>query len=159
SHPLQGGVNPTVGSSQDTYTYSIIYTGSGTPAVHVTIDGTSYPMSYIEKNSQGALYQYKTRVKYGTAHSFTFSTSDGHGRTVTLPDNGIPYPGPEVHPFRVTTGLSTSVALPGKKITYSAIYLSFLGKPATRAEVDIDGKKYQMTAQQGGSPKTGVNYT
>ncbi len=159
SHPLQGGVNPDVGSSQDTYTYSVIYAGtSSNPMINVNIDGTSYQMQYMATNKQGKLYQYKTRLKYGISHTYTFSTSAGQGGTVTLPDNGIPYSGPEIHRFRVTTGLSQNAALPGTTITYTAIYQSFNGLPATRAEVDIDGTKYPMTAQ-GGNPKTGVNYT
>ena len=157
SHPLQGGVNPDVGSSQDTYTYNVIYAGTNSnPVINVNIDGTTFQMSRVATNKQGVLYQYKARVKRGT-HTFFFTTTE-NGNTITLPDNGVPYSGPEVHPWRLTTSLSQNAALPGTTTTYTAIYQSFKGLPATRAEVDIDGTKYQMVAQ-GGTPKTGVTYT
>ncbi len=162
SHPLQGGVNPNVGATRDTYTYSIIYTGtSSNPVINVNIDGTVYQMSKMGTNKQGVLYQYKkSGLKAGT-HTFFFATTDSQGKTITLPDNGVPYSGPEIHPWRLTTSLSQGVALPGTTITYTAIYQSFQKPPApaTKAEVDIDGTKYAMSPVAGGSPGTGVTYT
>ena len=59
---------------------------------------------------------------------------------------------------RITASVSPNVALPGQKITYTAIFLSFDNQAPTRAEVDIDGAKYPMVLQ-GGTPKTGMTYT
>ncbi len=162
SHPLQGGVNPNLGATRDTYTYSIIYTGTNSnPVINVNIDGATFQMSKMATNKQGVLYQYKkSGLKAGT-HTFFFTTTDSQGKTVTLPDNGVPYSGPEIHPWRLTTSLSQGVALPGTSITYTAIYQSFQKPPApaTKAEVDIDGTKYAMSPVAGGSPGTGVTYT
>ena len=161
SHPLQGGVNPDVGSSQDTYTYSVIYAGTNSnPTINMNIDGTTFPMSRTATNSQGVLYQYKTRVKTTVVHTFFFTTTE-NGNTITLPDNGIPYSGPQVYPWRLTTGLSQNAALPGTTITYTALYQSFKGLAPTKTEVDIDGTKYTMKPT-GPTPynyKTGVTYT
>ncbi len=81
SHSLQGGVNPTIGSSQDTYTYSVIYAGTDSnPTITVNIDGTNFPMVKTDTNKEGVLYQYKTRVKKGT-HTFSFTSVDSSGTT------------------------------------------------------------------------------
>lgn len=158
SHPLLGGVNPVVGSSQDTYTYSVIYAGlDSNPTITANIDGTSFPMTKVGTNKQGSLYQYKTRMKKGT-HTYSFNSVDSSG-SHTIPDNGVPYTGPEPHPFRITATINQNIALPGTTITYTAIYQSFLGLAPTRAEVDIDGIPYQMQKTSGTSYKQGVTYT
>src|SRR5579863_386495 len=92
SSPLQGGVNPVVGSTQDTYTYSVEYTLTGTPPpVYVTIDGTKFQMTNMGSNKEGVLFQYKTHVKATGTHAFTFSSTDPNHKVVTIPDNGVTY--------------------------------------------------------------------
>jgi hypothetical protein len=129
------------------------------PTVHtVTVDGTNYSMSLVGPFSDGGyLWEYKTQLPVGT-HSYTFTFSDTTG-TITLPFNGVPFPGPEVHPFNVT-GMKVNIAtaLPGDTVTYSAKYQSPTNTAPTVATVDIDGTSYPLIAQ-GTQYASGVTYT
>ncbi len=154
-----GVLNPAVGGPNTNYTFSIVYHLTTSPAIHnVTIDGTNYPMS--NKGSAGGggtLYQYTTKLGVGT-HSFSFTFSDTTG-TVTLPFHGVPFSGPEVHPFNVVTRAITQSALPSTLITYSIRYSSAANTPPTLVEVDIDGIPHAMKSSGGTNYQSGVNYT
>jgi hypothetical protein len=159
SHPLSGGVNPAVGATKDTYTYSVVYTGQdNNPTITVNVDGTSYAMTKSITTKEGVLYRYQTTLAQGTNHQFSFTSVDSSG-THTIPDNGVLYSGPQVFPFRITASLSPNTALPGQKITYSAIYQDFAGLAPTQAEVDINGARHPLVKTSGTNYKTGVTYT
>ncbi len=138
-------VQPPVGGVGSTYTYNVVYMLSGSPAVHnVTIDGVNHPM---EANGPfqggGTLYSYSTTLPVGE-HSYTFTFSDTSG-TVTLPFNGVPFPGPEVHPYNVTQiKVKPGITLPGTTMKFSAKYQSPTNTPPTVAEIDIDGTSFQL---------------
>ena len=160
SHNAPGALNVLDGSTDETYTYSILYNGSGTPAVHnVNIDGHSFAM--VSKGSQGTkgtLYQYSTLMSLGH-HSFTFTFSQGSG-TVTLPFGTAPMDGPNVHPFHLAKRTVTpSVALPGTPITYSIQYVSPSNTPPTETDIIVDSVAHQMTKSGGSNYVTGVTYT
>src|SRR5207248_2850021 len=63
-NPLHKSLNPFVGGKTQTFSYSIIYMGSGPPAVHnVIIDGVAFPMPVVGPVSGGGtLYKYKTKL-------------------------------------------------------------------------------------------------
>lgn len=143
--PANGVVSPMDGTAASSYTFSIIYNLSMTPATHnVIIDGTAHSMVSKGAVKGGTLWQYTTSLPVG-AHScsFTFSTASG---TATFPDNGVSFPVPTVHPFSLGKARVPSQLLPGKSLTYSVVYTSSAGKAPTTAEVDIDGVRHSMTA-------------
>jgi len=153
---LRGTIVPQVGDTNTNFTYSIVYTLKQAPTTYnINIDGVAHQMTYISKVSTGSLYQYQTTLPLGTTHTFTFTFSDGKGGTVTLPDNGVPFPGPDVHLYKVKWLLSSKNVLPGQPITFSATYSSLSGTPPTQEEVDIDGARHAMTSTCGNS----CNYT
>ena len=104
-------------------------------------------------------YQYKTTLPVGE-HSFSFVFSQPSGGTATLPFNGIPLSGPDVHPFWLNSGSVSpgNVALVGQPVTYAATYVSPSGIAPTRAEVDISGVPHAMTGS-GTNYAAGVKYT
>ena len=144
-------VNPTIGGTTNTYTYDIGYMQSGTPAIHnVIIDGIAHPMTAVMSIKGGELYQYSTTLLVGT-HNYSFNFSDGSSGTVTLPDNGLQFPGPEVHPFFVDTAKAKIplTALPGQPVKYTVTYTSPSNTPPTLAEVFIDGIPHTMVSTGG----------
>ena len=162
AHNAPGAVSPVDGSTDGTYLYSIMYTGSGTPAVHnVNIDGHQFPM--VSKGSQpgskGVLYQYSaTNMSLGD-HTFTFTFSEGSG-TVTMPYGTAPFDGPDVHPFHLgKKTIIPSIALPGTTVTYSIQYISPSNQRPTKEDIIIDGTHQQMTSSGGSNYAAGVTYT
>ncbi|HYK87102.1 MAG TPA: alkaline phosphatase family protein [Ktedonobacteraceae bacterium] len=143
---LKGTIVPPYGDPTTNFTYSIVYTLKQTPTVaNINIDGVAHQMTYVSKVSTGSLYQYTGGgLAANTAHTFTFTFSDGKGGTVTLPDNGIPFPGPDVRNFKVKWLLNSKVALPGQTLTFSATYSNLTGAPPTQEEVDVDGIRHTM---------------
>ena len=146
--PLSGTIVPPQGDPTTNFTYSIVYTLKQAPTIdNINIDGVSHQMTYKSKVSSGSLYQYTaTGLSANTTHSFTFTFSNGKGGTVTLPDNGVPFPGPDVRNFKVKWLLNTKVALPGQNLVFSATYSNLTGAAPTQEEVDIDGNKHAMTS-------------
>jgi phospholipase C len=158
---VQGAITPAVGGTGTTYSFDIGYTASFAPPTHnVVIDGTAHPMTKIANFAGGySHYQYKTKLPVGS-HSFSFVFSKPGGGTATLPFNGVPLSGPEVHPFWLLSyGVSPGASVLARQpVTYSATYISPSGKPPTRAEVDLGGVPHPMTGS-GTSFTTGVTYT
>lgn len=155
---VQGSINPPIGGIGTTFRFDVVSKLSN-PTVHtVTIDGTNYSMSLLGPFSSGGyLWEYKTQLPVGS-HSYTFTFSDTTG-TITLPFNGVPFPGPEVHPFNVTgMKVTPATVLPGDTVTYSAKYQSPANTAPTVATVDIDGTSYPLTAH-GTKYASGVTYT
>jgi phospholipase C len=160
---LHKSLNPFVGGKTQTFSYSIIYMGTGTPAVHdVYIDGVAYAMPLVGPVTGGGnLYKYKTKLGVGS-HTYSYTFSDGQGGTVNLPDNGVPLYGPQVYPFNVgnaSAGVVPNVALKGQTVTFTAIYTSPKNIAPTRTEIDIDGVPNTMLRTGGTSYKTGVTYS
>ncbi len=160
---LHKSLNPFVGGKTQTFSYSIIYMGSGTPAVHdVYVDGVADAMSLVGPVTGGGnLYKYKTKLGVGS-HTYSYTFSDGQGGTVSLPDNGVPLYGPQVYPFNVgnaSAGVVPNVALAGQTVTFTATYTSPKNIAPTRTEIDIDGVPYTMQRTGGTSYKTGVTYS
>lgn len=160
---LNKSLNPFVGAKSEKFSYSIIYTLSGTPAVHnVFIDGVAYPMTDMGAVSKGGeLYQYKTKLSLGL-HTYSYTFSDGNGGTVSLPENGQPLVGPQVYPFllgNAGVGITPNIALPGQTVTYTVQYLSPQNLAPIRTEIDIDGTPYTMQRTGGTSYRKGVIYS
>src|SRR5207248_10156412 len=136
---IQAVVTPVVGGVSTNFKFYVIYCLKNTPAIHtITIDRTSSTMRPL-KSAQGGgmIYEYDTHLGVGT-HGFTFTFSDTKG-TITLPYNGVPFPGPEVHPFNVTNFVvNPRISVAGTTVTYSAKYQSSTNTPPTLADVDID---------------------
>jgi phospholipase C len=162
AHTAPGALSPVDGGTDGTYLYSIMYTGSETPAVHnVNIDGHAFPM--VSKGSQpgskGVLYQYSASNMSLGDHTFTFTFSEGSG-TVTMPYGTAPFDGPVVHPFHLgQKTIIPAVALPGMTVKYSIQYKSPSNKPPTEESVLIDGTAYPMTSSGGTNYAAGVTYT
>lgn len=151
-------ISPAIGGTNTSYKYSITYTLKTIPAIHnVNIDGVAYPMVRKGPVPGGILYTYSTSNLGVGTHNFTFTFSDVQG-TLTIPYNNIPMPGPEVHPFMLTTKVSTPNVLYGKNVTYTATYMSPTNTPPTTYAVDIDGTPYPLTAH-GTNYAAGVTYT
>jgi hypothetical protein len=109
-------------------------------------------------NSGVTLYEATDTLAAGP-HSYYFRFSAG-SKAWVLPVNGVPFAGPQVSPFDVTGVKVTPEqygAEAGTGETFSAVYTSPSGKPATTAEVIIDDVVHQMTATSG-QPATGVHY-
>ncbi len=161
---LAGTIVPRYGDPNTTYTYSVVYTPKQKPTVaNVNIDGTAYPMTFVEKVSTGNLYQYSTKLPLGLNHSFTFTFSNPSGGTVTLPDNGVPFPGPYVHPYTVSWSVKPKEGFSNQPYHFSATYKSDNGIAPTVAQVDIDGQAYNLkancTSNNSCNYSKGVNYT
>lgn len=147
---VKGALYPVIGGPNTTYTYSVMYSLSTTPAIHnVTIDGVNHPMNAIKRYSGfGELYQYSTKLAVGN-HSFSFTFSDTSG-TVTLPHNSVSFPGPVVNSFTLnalTSPVQPSPGLPGQTVTFNVLYTSFKGTNGTAptlAEVDLDGVAHAL---------------
>lgn len=161
----QGSINPGTGSSGTVYTYSIVYTLKTTPSIaNVSIDGTTFPMVNKGPTKGGTLYQYSTTLSVNN-HSYTFTFDNGAGGTVTLPDNGVSFPGPDVHPFSIGAGITPQSpngkmsVLPGTPITFSVTYKSPTNTPPILTEIDIDGVAHTMTSNGTTTYKSGVKYT
>lgn len=147
---VQASINTPIGSTSTVFKYDIIYSLSTTPPIHnVTIDGIDHPMAVLGTvPGRGTMYQYSTTLPTGS-HSYSFTFTDTSG-TITLPYNGVPFPGPEVHPFNVSSfNVSPAQVLPGNPVTFSAIYTSPTNTAPTLAKVDIDGQPF--TLQPNGS--------
>jgi phospholipase C len=154
---VPGSISPPVGGPTSNYLYSIIYSRTDTPAVHnVVIDGVTHAMNMIGPVQRGTLYQFKTALAVGS-HNFTFNFSDGTGM-ITLPYNGIPFPGPQVFPFNLITNITPATALANQPVTYKVTYRSPSSTPPTLTEVDIDGVAHTMQWLSGNNYKIGVNY-
>ena len=153
-----GTLTPTVGGPNTTFTFSIVYIPQLTPIVaNVTIDNSTYPMVKVGKANGGILYQYSTQLGVGT-HGFSYTFSKPGGGTATLPVNGVPFYGPEVHPFGLTRNIVNPYALPGQPVTFTALYKSPTNTPPTRTVVEIDGVPYIMISKGGKNYVNGVNY-
>ncbi len=159
---IKGALYPVIGGPNTTYTYSVMYSLTGTPAIHnTTIDGVDHPMNAIKwYNGFGELYQYSTKLTIGLNHHFSFTFSDTVG-TVTLPHNGVPFPGPEVNPFTLnalTSPVKPSPGLPGQVVTFNVLYTSTTNTAPTLAEVDLDGVAHAMQSTGGTNYAKGVHY-
>jgi predicted transcriptional regulator len=76
----EGTVNPSLGFTDDTFEFSVIYSDadSTAPTVkNVVIDGIDHDMTYVEDTGSGYLYDFKTRLDPGD-HLYHFNFSDGY---------------------------------------------------------------------------------
>ena len=120
---------------------------------------------------QGTEYEYSTNQLSVGMHSYKFVFSDPTnpkpGATVTLPDNGVTYTGPEVHPFSLANvggNVSPAQTIPGKPVKYQVTYTSPAGLAPTVAQVLIDGYPFTMqpscaTTCTSANYQQGVKYT
>lgn len=157
----KNSVNPPVGGTTSTYTYDIAYMQSSTPTVHnVIIDGVAHAMSPVMSIKGGELYQYSTSLGVGN-HNYSFTFSEVPSGAVHLPDNGIPFPGPEVHPFFVDTDHAKIplTVLPGQAVTYNVTYTSPSNTAPMLAQVFIDGVAHNMSSTGGTDYVHGVTFT
>lgn len=144
---VESAETPPVGGPSTIFNFDIIYNLLMSPSAHnVIINGASHTMTLLGKLKHGAtFYQYSTKLPVGS-YSFKFVFSiDKSGHTATLPNNGVPFPGPTVHPFNVINpGLNPVNVTEGTPVTYSFLYQSPANKAPTLTEVDIDGAAYAM---------------
>jgi phospholipase C len=156
--PIVATLSPSDGGQSTKFTYSVVYADSD-PATRatVTIDGTHFAMKDMGPSPGGTLYQYVTTLGLGR-HTYAFTFSDGTN-TATLPDNGVLYKGPIVHPFTLSNaGVSSHVSLPGTLVTFSATYTSPTNTPPKDALVAVGGIRHKMTGN-GTHYSQGVQYT
>ena len=157
----QGTLNPIIGGTTTSFQYNVYYTLNDTPSVHnVIVDGVAHAMTAGKSASNGGrLYSYSMKLGTGQ-HTYSFNFTDSNGNAVTLPDNGVPFQGPEVHPFFVTatTAKVTSPALPGQTVTYNVFYSSPTGTPPTVAQIIIDGVPFNMHSTGTLNYVKGVHY-
>jgi len=85
------------------FTYSVNYTNTTKPSVHqVIVDGTAINMTPAKVvNSHETLYEATDTLSPGT-HSYRFKFADA-GNSWQLPVNNVPFSGPQVAPFDLTT--------------------------------------------------------
>jgi len=114
-------------------------------------------MVNLGKTKGGYLYQYSTKLGAGT-HGFSFTFSNPSGGTVTFPVNGVPFFGPEVHPFDVNRSIVNEVTLPGTTVTFVAKYKSATNTAPTRTVIEVDGVPYTMAPAGGSNYIKGVTY-
>ena len=78
-----------------------------------------------------------------------------------MPDNGLQFPGPEVHPLFVDTANAKIplTALTGQAVKYTVTYTSPSNTPPTLAQVFIDGIPHTMVSTGGTDYIHGVAYT
>ncbi len=153
-----GAIVPTIGGTNTLFKFSVVYTPQQIPSVaNVTIDSSTYPMARIGKTKGGYLYQYSTKLGAGT-HGFTFRFSNPSGGTAAFPVNGVPFLGPEVHPFEVNRSIVNEVTLPGTTVTFVAKYKSPTNTPPTRTVIEVDGVPYAMASTGGTDYVKGVMY-
>ncbi|GEM_PF-159530 len=153
-------VYPSTGTTQTSFTFSVVYTGSDTPQVHnIFIDGKKKTMTAAGPYGRGTgtVYQYTVTGLPVGMHSFRFVFSTPSGGRVQFPYNGEVFSGPQVFPFTMDSFNVTSKVLVGGQVTYRARYTSPANKAPTLAVVDIDGVTYPMQAQ-GTSYSSGVVY-
>lgn len=156
--PIAGCVNPAQGGPNTKFNFDIAYTRQTLPTEHnVTIDGVSHAMVAVANTKDGTIYQYSAKLPIGH-HNVSFTFSDGT-ETATLPDNGVPFPVPEVDPFDINATIAPHLALPGQTITYAVKYISPSNTPPTLTEVDVDGNRFTMTSNGGTNYAKGVIYT
>lgn len=151
-------LKPTIGGTDTTYRYSIIYKLKN-PAVHnIIIDGQAYPMTAGGTSGPGwTVYNYSTKLPVGN-HTYSFTFSDTSG-LITLPYNNVQWQGPEVHPFSLGLVAEPDPVLSGQPMRVQVKYTSSTNTAPTLADVDIDGVSYPMTATKGTNYSTGVIYT
>jgi phospholipase C len=152
-------ISPVSGSPASTFTYNVLYTGSGTPTTHnVNIDGTPHAMQAQPGSGANWVYTTTTPLSIGS-HSFSFTFSNGV-MTTTLPMNMAGYPYPIVQPFAVDRGsVSPGFGLPSQTFTFTARYRSTTNTPPTRSQVEINGVPYQLTQSSGNNFVNGVFYS
>lgn len=158
----QDVVKPSVGGSNTPYQFAVTYGPQTVPPVHnVVIDGTAYPMSPSKPVNGGTLYTCTVKNLSVGTHNFTFSFTGSNGQLLTVPSNGIPYSGPEVHPFSLDIAKVPPVTvLSNQPVTYQVRYTSPAGLAPTLHEVDIDGAAHTMTPLNGNTNyQKGVVYT
>jgi hypothetical protein len=172
NHPpvlFYGFVTPTSGNTSTTFVYQVTYMDydNDAPVVkNVIINGTAFAMTYISGiYTQGAIYQYSTKLKAG-CYNFYFYFTDGKNGT-RLPASGV-YNGP-----KVTTGPSghknqpptlyygtvgPTAGTPNTIFTYRVTYKDPDNDPPVIKRVFIDGKPFTMKYYYG-SYSTGAVFT
>jgi phospholipase C len=141
-----GAIYPLIGGPSTVFEFAVIYIGTGTPKVaDVVIDGVTYPMVPEAPGASDTIYKYSTALPAGS-HTFTFSFRKG-SVTEVLPTNGVAFT-VEVMPFDVHDKTSITEPLVGVAQTFAAKYTSPGGTKPGVAEVQIDGKKYQLKKGQ-----------
>jgi len=157
-----GTLNPIIGTTSTSYSYTVFYSKNDTPITHnIIIDGNTFAMTPGKAAPGGGrLYTYTTTLGKGQ-HTYMYSFTDSTGTSVSLPDNSVPFNGPEVHPFFVTaaTARVTSPALPGQSVTYNVMYSSPTGTHPTVAQIIIDGVAHNMHLSSGTNYVNGVHYS
>jgi phospholipase C len=159
---VKAAVTPSVGGLSTDFFFDVIYDLPMTPSKReVIIDGASHTMSLLGKLQDGdTFYQYTTKLPVGS-YSFKFVFSiDKSGHTATLPNNGVPFPGPQVYPFNVNNpGVNPLNVTEGTPVTYSFLYQSPANKAPTLTEVDVDGVAHAMHKKgNSNNYRNGVTY-
>ena len=157
-HP--SSVNPPSGGPDTLFTFEVMYQNSATPTVHnVVIDGsTTIPMTFQKMTGKLAEYTATTKLPAGP-HTYTFQFSAG-SQSWQLPLNSVPFSGPQVLPFDITSFKvtpNTGAQQLGQPVTFSCTYTSPAGLTPVTAQIVIDDKAYAMTAT-GGTAQTGIHY-
>jgi hypothetical protein len=146
-------VRPAAGGPHTSFTYQVVYQNSAPPTTHnVVIDGNrTIPMTVAKVESPTrSVYAATTTLPAGP-HTYQFQFGDGTN-SWTLPLNKVPFTGPEVTPFYLSTAQvtpSNGLAQLGQPVTFTVTYISAAGLAPTTADVNIDDVNHPMTPTQG----------
>ena len=160
SHPST--VTPAAGGPDTQFTYQVIYKNSVAPTTHnVVIDGTRTVNMTVEKTIDPTTAEYAATTTLAAGpHTYSFQFGEG-GNSFQLPNGSVPFSGPQVAPFDLSRPKITpnsAASQDGQPVTFSVVYKSPAGNPATTATIDIGNVNHAMTAVKG-QPTTGVTYS
>jgi phospholipase C len=161
AHPST--VTPAAGGPQTTFSFDVMYKNKVAPTpttATVVIDGDDTLNMTAKKTLSNGQVEYEAQTTLAAGpHTYTFQFAAG-GKSYQLPDNNVPFTGPQVAPFDLTGVHITpgdGAQQLGQPVTFSATYKSPAGLTPTTANIDIDNNVYPMTAVSG-KPTTGIHY-
>jgi len=153
-------LDPEMGGSRDTYSFSIIWEHSGgqyPDGMDLIVDATTYTLTGDGSDPE-----------YGTEYSWRGTLPEGdhfHHFTATMGGINLRYPedgeieGPLIHdPFLKAEGAFPEDPAEGDEITFFVVYVNRFGDDPVKQEVVLDGRGHTLTAISG-TPETGLNLT
>lgn len=120
-HPPElsyAGVTPGLGTTADTFTYSVRYydqDGDAPSIKDVTIDSTAHAMTLVSGSASNGWYGYDTGLPVG-GHTYYFSFRDSRGSTARSPLAGT-LAGPDVFAFLLSSLSPSSAPVGGPGLT------------------------------------------
>ncbi|MHA1264387.1 MAG: hypothetical protein ACTSRS_04050 [Candidatus Helarchaeota archaeon] len=153
-----GNVTPTIGFTNDTYTFQITYTDADNnppQSIQVLIDGIAYNM--IKQNpgdnnyTDGVVYIYSTLVSQGN-HTYNFTAFDGAFYANYPPSGSLLAPNVSIPPNTAPPVLQNGQVTPGSGdgatvFIFQVTYRDIENIPPASINVTINGTVYPMIPQ------------